>query len=463
MERHVSRRGFLAGLLGVFLVLAGVTAPVERADAAISASSTVCVACHQALTPSIHGQWQKSAHFTHDVGCYECHKANPGDVDAMSHNGYLVSIIVSPLDCKQCHEAIVNESSGSHHARGGQILDSLDNVLGEQVEGPAAARMGCAACHGSKVEVLPGGKLDPKTWPNMGIGRINPDGSWGTCSACHFRHEFSRAQARRPENCGRCHLGPDHPQKEIYEESAHGIAFNAHEDEMNLDSGSWVVGVDYTAAPTCATCHMSAAQGLQKTHDVSLRNTWNLKAKVSTRRTNWEQNKARMKQVCGACHAGDYVDGWYENFDEAVDLYNTKFAQPATNIMTALRNAGKLTPKDFDDKIEWTYYLLWHHEGRRARHGASMQGPDYVQWNGFFEIAKNFYTDFIPQAEALLPGVADTVLSATEHQWYQGGGLSKEDLRSDINRDGKVNANDMVEISTDWQKDNPAANNSKDN
>ena len=27
-----------------------------------------------------------------------------------------------------------------------------------------------------------------------------------------------RAQARQPETCGKCHLGPDHPQKEIYEE-----------------------------------------------------------------------------------------------------------------------------------------------------------------------------------------------------------------------------------------------------
>ena len=25
--------------------------------------------------------------------------------------------------------------------------------------------------------MLPGGKLDPATWPNSGIGRLNPDGS----------------------------------------------------------------------------------------------------------------------------------------------------------------------------------------------------------------------------------------------------------------------------------------------
>src|SRR5690606_13010998 len=117
------------------------------------------------------------------------------------------------------------------------------------------------------------------------------------------------------ENCGRCHLGPDHPQKEIYEESAHGVLFHSHEEEMNLDDDMWVVGIDYNAAPTCATCHMSRATGVDVTHDISLRNTWNLKPKVSTRRDNWEQNKVRMRAVCTSCHSGNYVDGWYQNFD----------------------------------------------------------------------------------------------------------------------------------------------------
>ncbi len=66
---------------------------------------------------------------------------------------------------------------------------------------------------------MEGGKLDPATWPNSGIGRINPDGSEGSCSACHSRHKFSVEQARNPENCGKCHMGTDYPQLEIYQES----------------------------------------------------------------------------------------------------------------------------------------------------------------------------------------------------------------------------------------------------
>ena len=103
-----------------------------------------------------------------------------------------------------------------------------------------------------------GRKFHAGTWPNTGIGRINLDGSRGSCSACHSRHDFSPRRARQPENCGKCHLGPDHPQKEIYEESKHGVAYRDLKDDMNLDAKTWVLGEDYSAAPTCATCHMSA-------------------------------------------------------------------------------------------------------------------------------------------------------------------------------------------------------------
>lgn len=67
-------------------------------------------------------------------------------------------------------------------------------------------------------------------------------------------------------------------------------------------------------------------------------------------------------------------------FDDALVLYNEKFAQPAQAITQRLREVGKLMPLDFAEHIAWTFYLLWHHEGRRARHGAAMRGPDYAQW-----------------------------------------------------------------------------------
>jgi hypothetical protein len=56
-------------------------------------------------------------------------------------------------------------------------------------------------------------------------GRPNSDGTLGTCTACHTRHTASVEVARLPSTCGQCHLGPDHSQIEIYEESKHGVLF----------------------------------------------------------------------------------------------------------------------------------------------------------------------------------------------------------------------------------------------
>ncbi|MBZ5637708.1 MAG: hydroxylamine oxidoreductase [Acidobacteriia bacterium] len=397
--------------LGILLAIPRIA---SSASAELSEPSTACVICHQEKMPGLTGEWRSSKHFGADVGCHECHAADPKDPDAIEHNGFTIAVIVSPKDCSRCHRQEFEQFERSHHADAGAILGSLDNTLGEVVEGPAAAVTGCKQCHGGSVKILEGGELDPDTWPNSGIGRINPDGSKGSCAACHSRHAFSARLARMPDNCGKCHLGPDHPQKEIYQESKHGIAFLAHQARMNLDNSAWILGLDYTAAPTCATCHMSATGDLPRVHDVGDRISWTLRPPVSERVDaaakkkglevkSWESRRADMRKVCTNCHTSSYVDAHYVQYDRIVGLYNDKFALPATQIYNALRDGGLVT-KDpvFDDEVEWTYYLLWHHEGRRARMGAAMFAPDYAQWHGFFEVAERFYTDFLPQVDAIL-------------------------------------------------------------
>jgi hydroxylamine dehydrogenase len=94
----------------------------------------------------------------------------------------------------------------------------------------------------------------------------------------------------------------------------------------------------------------------------------------------WQQRRERMQDVCGNCHASGQVTDFYRQFDNLVDLYNQKFAKPATAIVDELYKANKLTPAPMDEKLEWTYYELWHHEGRRARHGASC--PDRTMCGG---------------------------------------------------------------------------------
>ena len=50
-----------------------------------------------------------------------------------------------------------------------------------------------------------------------------------------------------------------------------------------------------------------------------------------------------------------------KQYDDFVILYNEKFAKPGMAIIQALRTHGLLTPTQFDEEIEWTWFYLWHH------------------------------------------------------------------------------------------------------
>ena len=426
---HPRGKTWVAVAMAVILTGLVCAQPGQTAEARdISEEGQACLDCHQEMNPGIVAQWWGSAHAQAEVDCYSCHQANEGDPAAFEHYGFEIAVIVSPNYCARCHAREAEEFAASHHSKAAQFIGSLDNILGEIVEGGPAAINGCRQCHGSEVVYLGDGKFDPATWPNSGIGRVNPDGSRGSCAACHGRHAFSSAQARRPENCGKCHMGPDHPQIEIYNESKHGIQFQANVEAMNLDSRIWVVGQDYWAAPTCATCHMSATPNQPITHDVGARISYTLRPVISTHLENWEARQQAMQDVCSACHQTSWVENFYVQYSGTIELYNEKFARPAQAIMDQLYKEEKLTRTPFDEKIEWTFYELWHHEGRRARMGTAMMGPDFTQWHGFYEVAKHFYNKFLPEAEELSPGISDPVFAKDEHSWKKG--LTPEQLES---------------------------------
>jgi len=355
-----------------------------------------CLSCHEGQTPNIIDEWEKSKHSKNGVGCYTCHQAKKSDKDAQKHyDDVYISPIVSPKDCSKCHSEYVEEFNNSLHEKGAEFVIAFEeknkdpNYLAYKVQGEASSHAGCEQCHGSRVKVLENGKLDPTTWPNTGIGRINPDGSRGSCSACHTRHTFSIEESRRAEACYTCHVGPDHPQKEIYQESKHGAIYSAEGDKWNWTApvGEW--GVENYRAPTCATCHMSGLGDTEETHNISERLSWELETPLSSHTDNWKEERSKMKEVCRQCHSSQWVDGMYAQADAVVELYNEEYYKPVTETYNELKERGLITKKKFDEAIDYQYFELWHHEGRRARMGAFMQGPDYVQWHGFYELAKN--------------------------------------------------------------------------
>jgi hypothetical protein len=291
--------------------------------------------------------------------------------------------------CQECHQRETEQYLQSRHAlpayvayAGSQSLtqqqlveyqaipegsfapDKSRNAL-HAIEGEAITRFACENCHD--------------------VGKPSLDGSTGQCMKCHLRHEFTLEQARKPETCNFCHIGPDHPQWEIYHESPHGIAYATSGDQWKWEADAGTLTVADFPAATCALCHFGGFGAAETTHDVGDRLTWYLFAPISERRPDWEGNKTRMQSICSQCHNEVFIADFYQAADEATLAVNAWVAE-SDDIIAPLKEKGLLTDYPFDEPIDYLYFELWHHWGRTAKFGVWMQGPDYVQWHGAYEV-----------------------------------------------------------------------------
>jgi hydroxylamine dehydrogenase len=368
----------------------------------ISEEAQGCIGCHAGQNRGIVADWASSRHAHANISCLDCHVAGPADSDIskehLQYDKTPISVIVSPKDCSRCHPSEAAEYAKSKHANTLELIWKIDPWLDNGMNNDIERQTGCYHCHGSIVKVDKG-KFDSSTWPNVGVGRINPDGSKGSCSSCHTRHKFSLSEARKPEACGQCHLGPDHPQVEIFNESKHGAIYHAEGDSWNWNAapGIWTPGVDYRT-PTCSVCHMSAVNDVAATHDVTERMAWETQAPLTVRpsdfkpwpaQNDWKKERQKMEKVCLACHSQAWTTGHFNRFDAAVVNYNDNYFKPMKKLIDELYEKKLLdNSKNLDEKLEIDMYELWHHEGRRARFGAAMMAPDYAWWHGFYELKK---------------------------------------------------------------------------
>lgn len=402
--------------------------------------SSACLVCHVEETPGIVASYGRGTHIKNNIGCLDCHNVQKDDPTGFEHNGFEVTAIPSPNYCQGCHPNEVAEFGNSKHAWTAFIgqykpyyaearrlgLDPLAQETAKLLDPEGMAKtavtplipdsgilkkiglldnpdynhnnvtIGCGTCHGTFVIVEDDGTISGM--PNVGVGRVNADGSLGSCSSCHTRHEFSIAEARKPETCGQCHLGPDHPQAEIYEESKHGNIYGAMGEEWNWEAEDW--GADDIGAPTCATCHMSGfGDAVETTHNVGDRLYWELQPKVSV--PQWkgpdevdvvleripdlasaEEGRIKMMSVCQECHSSTWVKGHFTEFDKVVSDYNMLWAE-VDQILEDAYDKGLISRDNpLDETAEIYHYLIWHHSGRRWRMGASMMAPDFTHWNG---------------------------------------------------------------------------------
>jgi hydroxylamine dehydrogenase len=458
------------------------------AEAPISENSQYCLECHSLFSPGIVEGWKKSRHasvtpaqaMTADklalkvsseavpeelrdvaVGCAECHTVRPeAHKDTFDHNGYDTHVVVSPKDCATCHavEASQYDKNLMAHAYDNLVGNDVYKLLIHAVNGtpewersrmvskPANAATdedSCLYCHGTRLQVT--GTEERETdqgtmtfpvisgWPNQGVGRINLDGSRGSCTACHTRHEFSIEMARKPYTCKECHVGPDVPAFKVYDASKHGNIFSSANKTWNFEDVPWTVGKDFTA-PTCAACHISLlvnTEGevlVERSHEVKNRLPWRIfgliyahphpKEPDTTIIRNKEglplptdfgggfasefllDERARaearktMQSTCLSCHDKSWVDSHWERFLNTIQETNAATGT-ATQIMVEIWKDGLAEGhlsggNPFDEFIERVWSDVWLFYSNSIRFTSAMGGGgDYgVFANGRYQATK---------------------------------------------------------------------------
>jgi hydroxylamine dehydrogenase len=245
-------------------------------------------------------------------------------IGRVHHYDHTIATIVSPKDCGRCHaeggEGVrqLPPRQGRPHPRVArqrlaEVVEGNRGMItpGSRNGNSAAAVNGCWQCHGSRSRCPRGRQARPGDLAEQRHRPHQPGRLRGRLQRLPQRHEFSAAQARHPDTCGKCHLGPDHPQKEIYEESKHGIAFFANEDKMNLDSPKVDRRRGLLACADLRDLPHVATKNQPVTHDIGMRISGTtgrrspVRPEVSDAKMGlpgkdvpWQVRRANMKDVC---------------------------------------------------------------------------------------------------------------------------------------------------------------------
>jgi len=370
-------------IVGAFLVnRARPRVETQQPTADFVRASGKCAECHARLQYAVVHEYEMSAHARKGVNCLDCHQPAPGQ-EKMDHHGFVIAKHLTAGNCRSCHEQEYDEFLRSRHAapawaavHGEQGLTPEEVSFSETYQPGATRRPANILAAHEGVTPIAGGCDQCHS-----VGKPNDDGTIGTCTACHSRHTSSVELARLPSTCGQCHMGPDHSQMEIYDESKHGIMFAAQRNLLNLKAPPRLLTTRDMWIPTCATCHMSGLNGLKVTHDPSDRLSWFLAAEISTKRPNYARAQAAMRQVCEQCHTAATIDRVYAQAEQQIAATNDRVTH-AKEIMAGLQASGARTGPPFSQPIDFLYFDLWHYDARTSKHGAFMGGADFVQWHG---------------------------------------------------------------------------------
>jgi hypothetical protein len=336
-----------------------------------------CIPCHREKTPAAVRQWEASAHAKAKIGCEKCHGT---DHDKMLKGEAKVTMTA----CAPCHKKAYDTHSNSRHGM------SLHSGWGCTRNLPNRNPNECAFCHeaGSTVPKsdVQCARFLKQSSEMAEIGCNYCHSVENSCASCHTNHLTDLKIVRDPASCAKCHMGPDHPQWEMWQTSLHGT--------LHANQGEKI-------GPNCQTCHMVGG-----THDVSVGITAS-SGGIPYAADKAKPNRSAMITICSQCHAPSFAQRELDR-DDAVLQQSLKILKEAEAIVWDLHDNSLLDPMPeqrpphplqgnklvtnsqllYEDTshIERLLFKMKKYDYARTIKGAYHQNPAYAHWYGNAEL-----------------------------------------------------------------------------
>ncbi len=360
---------------GLLLILTVVSAILALFSATVSAAE--CVPCHREKTPAAVRQWEASAHGRAGIGCEKCHGS---DHEKMLKGEARVDMKV----CAPCHKKAFDTHRQSRHGMG------LHSGWGCTRNLTGRNQRECAFCH-DKNSAEPLSQVQCarflKQSAEMGeVGCNYCHSVENSCASCHTSHNTDLKIVRDPAVCAKCHMGPDHPQWEMWQTSLHGTLHGS---------------LGETTGPTCQRCHMP-----EGTHDVSGGITMS-SGGIPASAAKAKPERDKMMKICSQCHAPSFAARELGR-DDAIQKQSLAIVKEAEKIILDLGDRSLLDPMPEDrpphplsgnmlvldsqllyedtSHIERLLFKMKKFDYARTIKGAYHQNPAYTHWYGNAEL-----------------------------------------------------------------------------
>ena len=345
--------------------------------AALPVLADECLDCHRLKTPAAVRQWEGSAHAKAKVGCADCHGSDHARLDKGE-------IVVDQKVCGRCHKKALDEHMKSRHGMG------LHSGWGCTRNLPGRDQNECRHCHeeGSDRPLSAAHCArflkQSSEMGELGCNRCHNVES--SCASCHTNHGTSLAIVRDPNVCAACHMGPDHPQWEMWQTSRHGTLFASAGPALG---------------PTCQSCHM--ARG---THNVSAGITMN-SGGIPYPADQAKRGREEMVRICADCHASAFARKELARGD-GIRTQSLTILKEAEQLIQDLADRNLLDPMPdkrpphplsgpqlvldsqmlYEDTshIERLFFKMKKYDYARTVKGAYHQNAAYTHWYGNAEL-----------------------------------------------------------------------------